>query len=201
MGSSSRSRTEPRASARSRAGPRPWTNSRHALVWLVSAFGAVAVARYEAHTHPPVAAPVAVEVARPSQERRARQAEALRDGQQIDVNEATAAELELLPGVGPSLAKRLLATRMQRGRFRTAADLLEVKGVGQKTLSKLTPFLKFDSKHLENTTESNLTIRETNDGAALPEHAGAHVEPDGKGAGGQEIGAEQQVARGPQAEP
>jgi len=96
------------------------SNSRTALAWLVSAFGAVAVARHEAHLHPPAAAAVSVTApVAPT-----RQAEALRDGQPLDINAASAVELELLPGVGPSLARRLVETRDRLGRYLTADDLL-----------------------------------------------------------------------------
>jgi competence ComEA-like helix-hairpin-helix protein len=184
----------------SRAHPSSSRHGRNALVWLVSAFGAVAVARYEAHTHPPAAAPV-VAPGPPVAGARSGQAEALRDGGQIDINLATAAELELLPGVGPSLARRLVLARAQHGRFQAPSDLLSVKGVGPKTLNKLMPFLKFDSKHLEHTTESDLRLGERREVPALPQDPGTHVDSEGHGTVHQEVGAQQQVARGPQTEP
>lgn len=151
------------------------SNSRVALVWLVSAFGAVAVARFEAHQHPPVAAQVAepAPAAPPS-----RQAEALRDGQQIDINAASASELELLPGVGPSLAKRIIEARGRLGGFTEPQHLRQVKGVGEKTLAKLLPYLKFDSEHLEHTRKSELNLGYAGDVAALPKQPRTQVSPD-----------------------
>lgn len=54
----------------------------------------------------------------------------------VNLNTATQAELEALPGVGPSLAKRIIAAR-QRQQFRSLADLDRVSGVGPKLLKKL----------------------------------------------------------------
>jgi competence protein ComEA len=52
----------------------------------------------------------------------------------IDLNTADAAALESLPRVGPSLARRILDWREANGRFASVDQLLEVSGIGQKTL-------------------------------------------------------------------
>lgn len=57
----------------------------------------------------------------------------------LDLNRASADELESLPGVGPKMAARILAERAKRGRFKNARDLGRVKGIGPKTLAKLLP--------------------------------------------------------------
>jgi competence protein ComEA len=57
----------------------------------------------------------------------------------LDLNLADSTELVLLPGVGPALAGRILEARAHRGRFREPRDLLEVRGIGEKTLAKLLP--------------------------------------------------------------
>lgn len=59
----------------------------------------------------------------------------------ININTATAAELELLPGIGPSLAQRIIDYRAKTGRFRTVAELDKVKGIGPKTIEKLRPLV------------------------------------------------------------
>jgi competence ComEA-like helix-hairpin-helix protein len=68
---------------------------------------------------------------------------ALRDGARIEVNRASAADLELLPGVGPTLARRIVDHRNTHGAFGAAADLLQVRGIGARTLERLTPLLAF----------------------------------------------------------
>ena len=57
----------------------------------------------------------------------------------LDVNRATAEELESLPGIGPKTAARIVEDRAKRGRFRSARDLGRVKGIGPKTLERLLP--------------------------------------------------------------
>ncbi len=59
----------------------------------------------------------------------------------LDLNRATAEELEGLPGIGPKTAERIVADRTKRGRFRAIKDLGRVKGIGPKTLARLTPHL------------------------------------------------------------
>lgn len=60
----------------------------------------------------------------------------LPDGR-LDLNRATAAELEELPGVGPVLAARIVAHREQQGPFTEAAALREVSGIGEATWASL----------------------------------------------------------------
>ncbi|MFP3948289.1 MAG: ComEA family DNA-binding protein [Gemmatimonadota bacterium] len=55
----------------------------------------------------------------------------------IDVNRATADELQTLRGVGPVLAQRILELRREKGRFRSVEELLEVRGIGPVTLERL----------------------------------------------------------------
>jgi len=59
----------------------------------------------------------------------------------LDLNRASAEELESLPGIGPKTAERIVADRAKRGRFRSVKDLGRVKGIGPKTLSRLAPHL------------------------------------------------------------
>lgn len=57
-------------------------------------------------------------------------------GSVVNVNAATAAELESLPGVGPALAGRVVAFRDTNGPYATVDDLLAVSGIGAKTLAR-----------------------------------------------------------------
>jgi competence protein ComEA len=55
----------------------------------------------------------------------------------VNLNTADAAQLETLPGLGPELAARIVAWREQNGRFSSVDDLLNVTGIGAKTVSGL----------------------------------------------------------------
>ncbi|MBC7223327.1 MAG: helix-hairpin-helix domain-containing protein [Anaerolineae bacterium] len=55
----------------------------------------------------------------------------------VDVNAATPAQLEALPGIGPALAQRIVEHRP----YRTVDDLLEVPGIGPATLEKIRPLV------------------------------------------------------------
>ncbi len=62
-------------------------------------------------------------------------------GEQIGLNTATLEQLERLPGVGPSMAARILAYRQQSGGFAKIEDLTLVTGIGPKKYAKMAPFL------------------------------------------------------------
>lgn len=59
----------------------------------------------------------------------------------LNLNTASAAELEGLPRIGPKLAARIVAYREAHGPFRQVDALVEVRGVGEKTLIRLRPYL------------------------------------------------------------
>lgn len=61
----------------------------------------------------------------------------------VNVNRATRQELESLPGIGPSLAERILAERQKRGRFASLAEFDSVPGIGPAMLKRLEPLLRF----------------------------------------------------------
>jgi comEA protein len=62
----------------------------------------------------------------------------------IAINRADKNLLEQLPGVGPVLAKRILDFREKNGKFKTAEDLMKVKGIGNKTYDRISPFIRCD---------------------------------------------------------
>lgn len=62
----------------------------------------------------------------------------------IQVNTASAAELELLPRIGPVMAQRIIEDRAANGPYRDADDLQRVRGIGPKTAEKLEPLVGFE---------------------------------------------------------
>jgi competence protein ComEA len=62
----------------------------------------------------------------------------------LNINTATAKELETLPGIGPALSTAIVAYREESGSFTKAEDLLEVPGIGQKKLDAIREMLRFD---------------------------------------------------------
>lgn len=62
-------------------------------------------------------------------------------GERVDVNAATAAELEAVPGIGPVMAARIVEHRRQQGAFQRLSDLDAVSGIGERTLARLMPYL------------------------------------------------------------
>ncbi|MBO9523355.1 MAG: ComEA family DNA-binding protein [Nocardioidaceae bacterium] len=57
----------------------------------------------------------------------------------VNLNTATAEGLDELPGVGPVTAQKIIAWRTEHGAFRSVDELLEVDGIGPKTLAELAP--------------------------------------------------------------
>jgi len=55
----------------------------------------------------------------------------------VDLNSATASQLESLPGVGPATAAAILAYRSEVGRFSSVSDLLGVRGIGEAKLEAI----------------------------------------------------------------
>ena len=59
------------------------------------------------------------------------------DNTLIDINTATAAELETLPGIGPALAERIVAHREEYGNFQSRYNLMDVSGIGTGIYEKI----------------------------------------------------------------
>jgi competence protein ComEA len=62
----------------------------------------------------------------------------------LNLNRAGEAELRLLPGVGPTLAQRIVEHRQKNGRFRSVDDLRLVPGIGKVTFERLSPRVTVD---------------------------------------------------------
>jgi len=57
----------------------------------------------------------------------------------VDINKASVEQLTELPGVGTTLAARIVEYREQQGPFSSAEELMNVKGIGEKSFEKLRP--------------------------------------------------------------
>jgi competence protein ComEA len=66
----------------------------------------------------------------------------LAPGEKININTATAEELDRLPGIGPTKAKAIIDYRNQNGDFKTLEDIQKVKGIKTAEFSKLKDFIK-----------------------------------------------------------
>ena len=62
--------------------------------------------------------------------------------QQVSLNRASLAELQTLPGIGPAKASAIIDYREEFGTFKSIEDLINVTGIGEKTLEKLRDYLE-----------------------------------------------------------
>ena len=58
-------------------------------------------------------------------------------GEAVDLNTATAAQFDALPGIGQTLAERIVADREANGPFKEAADIMKVSGIGAGKFEKI----------------------------------------------------------------
>lgn len=63
----------------------------------------------------------------------------------IDLNAASAKELQQLPGVGPVTAQRIVDLRTKSGRFHRVEDLLAIRGISPKKLDAMRPYVTVGS--------------------------------------------------------
>jgi competence protein ComEA len=59
----------------------------------------------------------------------------------VNINTASAEELQLLPRVGPALAGRIIEFREANGPFQTVDEIVAVKGIGESSFEKLEPYI------------------------------------------------------------
>ncbi len=59
----------------------------------------------------------------------------------LDLNQATAEDLRLIPGIGESSAQEIVDHRERRKGFRSVEELKNIKGIGEKTFQSIKPYL------------------------------------------------------------
>ena len=64
----------------------------------------------------------------------------------IDINRASAEDLQKLPGIGPELARRIIEYRQRSGPFKRVEDLMVVRGIGPKKWKGIRPYVRVDQK-------------------------------------------------------
>jgi len=64
----------------------------------------------------------------------------------VNINEASAEQLQLLPRVGPALAGRIIEFREANGPYRTAEEIVAVKGIGEKSFANLEKYIVTSGK-------------------------------------------------------
>ncbi len=69
----------------------------------------------------------------------------------IDINTADQTQLDALPGIGEAIAKKIIDYRRENGPFHRAEDLIGVKGIGQKKLNNILPYITIGGSSDEDT--------------------------------------------------
>ena len=78
----------------------------------------------------------------------------------VNVNTADEATLQLLPRVGPAVAKRIVEYREENGKFAEATDLMQVRGIGEKTFELLEPYVSTSG---ESTLKEKVRVSRSSD--------------------------------------
>ncbi len=68
------------------------------------------------------------------------------DSGTVNINTATAQQLEALPRIGPAIAQRIIVYREKNGDFKRPAELMNVKGIGEKTFLQLKDLISTGQK-------------------------------------------------------
>jgi len=69
----------------------------------------------------------------------------------LDLNSATVRELDQLPGIGEKYAREIVRLRDQKGSFTSINELMEISGIGEKTLDQIRGLVSINAPPEENT--------------------------------------------------
>ncbi|MGH9787068.1 MAG: ComEA family DNA-binding protein [Candidatus Acidiferrales bacterium] len=72
----------------------------------------------------------------------------------VNINTATVEELAKLPGVGKSIAQRIVNHREKSGKFRNVEELLVIRGISRKKLEQLRPLITTEAEEAEESKEA-----------------------------------------------
>ncbi len=61
--------------------------------------------------------------------------------EKLDINTATAAQLQKLPGIGPAIAQRILDYRQEHGAFASVGELISIEGIGEGRLESILDYI------------------------------------------------------------
>jgi competence protein ComEA len=101
-------------------------------------------------------------------------------GGKVNINQATAAQLAMLPRVGEKVADRIVDYRKEHGNFSRPEDLMEVKGIGEKLFVLLKPYVTVSGPTTVTEKIRSGSSRARSRGDA-PKKAPANTAPSGKG--------------------
>jgi competence protein ComEA len=65
---------------------------------------------------------------------------------QLDINTATAEQLQMIDGIGPEIARRIIDYRTTNGNFKTVEELMNINGIGEKNFKKIKPYIKITNE-------------------------------------------------------
>ena len=72
----------------------------------------------------------------------------------VNLNTATAAQIATLPGIGPKAAERIIEHRQKNGGFKKIEELMNVKGIGEKSFLKLKPLITVTPPKVDRAAQS-----------------------------------------------
>jgi competence ComEA-like helix-hairpin-helix protein len=90
----------------------------------------------------------------------------------VNINNATSLELEVIPGVGPVIAQKIVVERERNGPFRSREDLGRVPSMGERIVERIIPYLKFEKVPVEESGDLSEMMEEGKSGgdvSGIPE--------------------------------